>query len=211
MSKVLEVKIDDDKGEEQIDTIEFCFHINANEYALFGHEYRPIYRTDYKCKAADFTVLLINEEESRFVAMILEDKLSVKDEEVVFTILDQMKSSWDHIADILAIMSDYQENITFGCITRNYDVDYLCSAISNKESKIKEINNILSNIGLPQKLFGEKEIEVIKLKRECDLLHRFIEGTIKLQGEIYPINMYKAQLTGRNSAFCSICISSDQE
>lgn len=177
--------------EETNDIVEILYCLEKGQYGAFGHEFMPGFVNKKGYKKADLLILVVDENKKKFASWVLDVKKSVGGEDVIFKLIQQLIDSRKHKNSIAAYFENYEEQEHLGFITRDFQKERVKNAIQKKKDDVLKESQIVDKIKGANafKIKGE----ILKTKREVEVLEKFLAGRIVCGKEMVPIIYYPSE------------------
>lgn len=174
--------------QETNDIVYIHFHIQNDQYGIYGNEYKPPFVEDEGGKRADLLILLIDENGKRFCSWVMDVKKAVGGEDVIYHLVEQLTESLKHKRAISTYLDGFEEEQHVGYITREVQRERIQEAISKKRFYLEREKEKIKNV--PALIRVGASLELLKEEAKLKVLVAFqndcIEiGTNRIQIEYY--------------------------
>lgn len=186
-----EVKHEEPQQDGSKDVIEIKYNTNNHQYGIYAKEYRPAHVPKKGHKAADLLLMAIDESAKEFSAWILDIKVTVGGDEVIFHLIDQWKDSMLHKDNIAMYLksSGLKETLHIGYITRELQKERIYNSIQERKREIDKLDEELKKMPVTTAVISKmRSLDVKKL--EFDVLERFYNNEVVLQDQLLNIESY---------------------
>lgn len=179
------------------DFVNVKFTLEEGQYGVFAHEYRPGFLN--AAKKVDIFLLAIDENRKICSSWILDVKVSVGGEDVIWHLMEQWEASYRHKGIFLNYLNGFKECETIGVITRDYQAERIQKMVETMEIEIASMKKALAALpGSSIKMVKERELLAKEIQYQA--FDRFQHGLIRISGKDYPIQVYK--LEGEKVPYC---------
>lgn len=202
--KTREIRFIEPQKNDEDDTIIISFILDEKQYGVFAKEYRPGFINREQCKKSDILCLVIDEEAQKLSSWILDVKVTIGGEDVIFKLLEQLCSSYKHKNSLVAYLAEFEENEHLGFITRDYQKERIENTILKKEEFIDREAQNLEKITSSIKYSMQRQI--IKTKKEVEVLRKFVSGYMEINGKSYPLEAYYSVNNGEENC-CNLSVT----
>lgn len=183
------------------DKIIISYDLKPKQYGIFVQEYRPGFIDKNNIKKADILILVIDEDEKKYSSWILDVKVTVGGEDVIFHLLEQLCDSYKHKNSIAAYLPELKEEEHIGFITRDYQENRIRMKIIEKEEYVTKERRNMERMAPSMK--SSIQIKLLKMEKDIKILKDFLNGYIEICNIVHPIEKYMSVREG-NENICRL-------
>ena len=186
---------------DEDDKIIISYDLKPKQYGIFVHEYRPGFINKNNIKTSDILILVIDEDEKKYSSWILDVKVTVGGEDVIFKLLEQLCDSYKHKNSIGAYLPELKEEEHIGFITRDYQENRIRMKIIEKEEYVNRERRNMEK--MPPSMKNSIQIKILKMEKDVKILKDFLNGYIEIRNTLHPIEKYMSVREG-NENICRL-------
>lgn len=185
------VKHEEPQQDGSKDFIEINYILNEHQYGLYAKEYRPAHISKKGHKAADLLLMAIDESEKVFSVWILDIKVTVGGDEVIFHLIDQWKDSILHKENIAIYLrnSGLIETLHMGYITRELQRERMNNSIRERKKEIENLEEEFKKMPITSVVLSKMRSLDVK-KVELDVLEKFYDNKVSIMNHLINIEPY---------------------
>lgn len=170
------------------DVVNINYEIKADQYGIYGNEYKPPFVEDNGGKKADILVLVIDEKNKCFSSWVVDVKKTIGGEDVIYHLIEQLIESVKHKKAIATYLEGFDEEQHIGYITRDLQRDRISETISQKSSYLKKER---ANIECMPVLIGiEARLRLLKEEAKLKMIIAFQNDRIEIGKNVFRIESY---------------------
>ncbi len=204
------IKFEENHKDNTKDVVYVSFNLKNNIYGIYSNEYKPSIIESNGCKKVDIICGLIDEDSKKCITYILDvkrnisgfnvnDELEKLREEAVKRIKNFIKQIEDSITikEMLMVIlkkEGFSEEGKVGIATREFNVDRF-RALADKLYKASEED---SNAKINSLISTKFKRAMLPIKKEAEILKLFSEKKIKINSNIYDLEVYILENSNNN-------------
>lgn len=187
----------EEKGTNDIVNINFL--LDANQYGIYGNEFKPYFVNDEGEKKADILALVIDEKTRHFSSWILDVKKTIGGEDVIYHLVAQLIESIKHKKAIALYLEGFTEKQHIGYITRDLQKNRMQKIISEKTAELEREKRNIEKV--PTLIREKAKLELLKRENKLNLIIDFWNNQIKIGTNTIKIESYISQEQNGNFVF----------
>ena len=182
--------VEKQKDTEEEDYVDVKFNLKNGQYAIFASEFRPNFLAN--SKKVDIFLLVVDENERKCSSWICDVKVSVGGKDVIEHLVAQWIASYRHKCTLTNYLDEFSEKETIAVITRNYQADRIQEIIEKLQKEIETLSTTLNAMPKSSNIMNQQR-NLLIMKKEYQMYNDFQRGIVSIEGEDYPITIYKLE------------------